>query len=667
MATYYLDPEGGNDSNNGTSFALRRKTIAGMTGLAAGDTVRIMASRDPVSLGNGTWTDNSATVTLASAATLEIEPCTAAWTASTNVTCTTSTTRRYGSTSSSFSIASGFTTGLAAFKAIGSTLNLSSYTAISFWLYVTSLGSFTPQGQIDIRLCSDTAGATPVDTLTIDLGLTTFPTSSIWIPVVIDKGSALGSAIQSVSVSFQSDPASTTFLINNLLACKGLSDSAHVSHACLIGKKTSGEPDWYPVQSINGTTLVLGSYGGTTATPARNYRGTTETVTTYAIQPVNPKMSSSQRTMPTNGSIGSPITWSAGWNRTDMSTQTTAAETWWTGLGAYAEGYVLSSRTWQKITGIALIHHSSVPITFSAASGDLEIACPEIVFSGGSFPIGSAGSPGGIRFDLGSSVYCDGYISSGSTPGFKGVALSIRRITGNTLSAAPLQLSPDRQPGRNNYVAQIGSIDNCGVGISGFNGNSFPLLVRGCTFKNNVTRDVTTSNGILLLDNCTFLSTTRQNSNTAALYSYAVMTNINGDRSKSALYGYNWDAVTQTAVRHAATGVAWQVTPGSTTDVTQYAPIIISLGLFALAANEAVSLKCWLRRTNTAVSVGIRVRGGSLAGIPNDVQVITAVAINTWSQETITFTPTAEGVVELEGFVYGGSGESGFFDDVTVV
>lgn len=59
MATFYLDYEGGNDANDGTSFANRWKTITnGATAarIAPGDTIRIMKSPDPTSIGSATWT-----------------------------------------------------------------------------------------------------------------------------------------------------------------------------------------------------------------------------------------------------------------------------------------------------------------------------------------------------------------------------------------------------------------------------------------------------------------------------------------------------------------------------------------------------------------------------------------------------------------------------------
>ena len=61
MTIYYVDFEGGNDSNDGTSFANRKKTFVGIcspaenTNLAAGDEVRVMGQ--PItSIGNATWT-----------------------------------------------------------------------------------------------------------------------------------------------------------------------------------------------------------------------------------------------------------------------------------------------------------------------------------------------------------------------------------------------------------------------------------------------------------------------------------------------------------------------------------------------------------------------------------------------------------------------------------
>jgi len=64
MTVYYVDPVGGNDSNNGTSFANRKKSGIGLG--STGDEIRWIKSPDPTSLGNGTWTQGSSSVPYAS-------------------------------------------------------------------------------------------------------------------------------------------------------------------------------------------------------------------------------------------------------------------------------------------------------------------------------------------------------------------------------------------------------------------------------------------------------------------------------------------------------------------------------------------------------------------------------------------------------------------------
>src|SRR3990167_10933626 len=97
MTTYYVDPEGGNDSNDGLSFANRKKTItSATTSIAGGDTVRVIGSPDATDMGQtASWTNKSLTVTLSASTSSNIY-LEGAWTASANVTASTSTTRKEG-------------------------------------------------------------------------------------------------------------------------------------------------------------------------------------------------------------------------------------------------------------------------------------------------------------------------------------------------------------------------------------------------------------------------------------------------------------------------------------------------------------------------------------------------------------------------------------------
>ncbi len=52
----------------------------------------------------------------------------------------------------------------------------------------------------------------------------------------------------------------------------------------------------------------------------------------------------------------------------------------------------------------------------------------------------------------------------------------------------------------------------------------------------------------------------------------------------------------------------------------------------------------------------MRIRGGQLAGVPDDVTVDCQPSVNTWTQYTMTFTPTEAGVVEPVFECYDGVG-----------
>lgn len=70
MATYYIDPIDGNDANDGLSFANRKQKT--FPSLSAGDEVRVIASPDPVSLGDADFEYDSNIITLSTPATVNL-------------------------------------------------------------------------------------------------------------------------------------------------------------------------------------------------------------------------------------------------------------------------------------------------------------------------------------------------------------------------------------------------------------------------------------------------------------------------------------------------------------------------------------------------------------------------------------------------------------------
>ena len=345
MTTYYVDLVNGNNANDGLSFANRKKDVSAISDPVAGDEIRVMKSEGLRSLGvDLACTYLSGTVTLGSALNATIYE-DGAWTAATNVTCTAGTDRKSGSSSAQMAIAAGFTTGKAAYFVTGE-LDLSGYEQISFWIKTNQT---LAANLITIKLCSDTAGATPVDELTISHQLT----ASRWVPIVLDKGSALGSSIQSVALYCDTDPGTVTINIDNMVACKASSTDDALTHRDLIGH-IDDPRELYPIRSISGTTIILDApvhASGAPDTP-RGWSRPTATATGYRRRPfflgytalvsVNSITSLSGSN---SGTSSSPIVIRGGYDETDMST--VDGDTLVSGaMSGYYWGHGATTRTW---------------------------------------------------------------------------------------------------------------------------------------------------------------------------------------------------------------------------------------------------------------------------------------------------------------------------------
>lgn len=319
MSTFYLDFESGNDASDGLSFANRWKTFqfgATAARIAPGDTIRVKASPAATSLGmTAAWTNKSPTVTLNSALNTLITDCDSAWTASANITTAAdSSTYRTGTASASITPAGAFTTGLMAYFALGGAQDYSAYQGITFWVRVLSAAA----SAFSIRLCSDAVGVTAVDTLLLPA-----ISADKWTPIYIDKGSALGASIQSIALYAEVDPGTAVIRLDNISTVK-TSGSDNLNLTSLIGKNAAGE-FWWALRRINGATLTLdNSPTSASGTTPKGYVGTTETVTTYKREGslVDTSAGGGAGSIVDSGTSGSPITFSGGWNRTDMSTQT---------------------------------------------------------------------------------------------------------------------------------------------------------------------------------------------------------------------------------------------------------------------------------------------------------------------------------------------------------
>jgi hypothetical protein len=325
VATHYVDPRevgGGNDANDGSTFALRKKSLASVSP-AANDDVRVVKSDDPFRVqglngtnANGTFTNKDDDIAISETFCKVVHECDTAWTAAANVTSAPTATFVKGGTNGALhTVAAGFTTGIVAYVL---TVNgdYSNCDRLSFMLYQTA-GTAIPANTLVARLCSDTVGAVVVDEFVVPHAL--LSGGGNWNPMELTRtgGGNLGASIQSISFAFTSDPGAVAFAVDNIIATNAFG----ITHQCWVTKDSSATGlKGDPVRVIAPTNIKTDADIASLGTGAkRGYSGTTETVAIYARKPL---LCWASQAFPTGGSAGSTVNWSGGWNTTDMSTQT---------------------------------------------------------------------------------------------------------------------------------------------------------------------------------------------------------------------------------------------------------------------------------------------------------------------------------------------------------
>lgn len=212
-----------------------------------------------------------------------------------------------------------------------SSIDLSSYDSLSLMMKRTG----TVPDNFKLRLHE---GAYDSGASYVEVALPIGTLSSEWVPVAIDFGANLSSNIQAISIHYDGSSDNTSigsFYISDLTAVS----STGLNLSTYIGRNTTDSPHWYRIESIDfdgyntfvsikgsndqiaGDNNQLAYYGSGTTPPnlRDNASVVTDTVTTYGRSPIT--LGNSGITLNTNR-----VSVRGGWNRTDMSTQT--SDTW---------------------------------------------------------------------------------------------------------------------------------------------------------------------------------------------------------------------------------------------------------------------------------------------------------------------------------------------------
>jgi hypothetical protein len=617
------------------------------------------------------------------------------WSASANVTNTViQSDFKEGGECQQVAIALAFTTGLAAFFPTG-TLDLSGYQQVAFWIKQTA-GTLGAAGAVSLKLCTDTAGVTGVHTLNVPA----LATLNQWSQVVVDLGANMSAAIKSVALYVNTDNGAQTFLLDNIIACKASGSADSLTLASLISKNTGTEA-WWGIQSINDTRIMLEYIAN--AIPAssslqRGYAGVTETVPLYKRETTKPPMQIGGGIFMTPNKGGSSasnyISYSGGWNRTDMSTQT--GETWFdgqngSGTGMTDNGNVRSYLNFDKINfvrfsigftnsagssfaqhigSLSAIHNSGTNIQLSGwqTTADNLAAhnAPNNISIGSGSTITTISradsTPGnGVNLGAGSSI---GTVVQANNNQSAGVAAASMTTIG-TISAANGNQS-GLTTGDGGTVGFVNANNNTVAGVNLQSSGGVKIL--GGTTSGNGAGVTALNSGLSVLRNFTASDTTPFAATSTFNNSTIFCERVNGVADTHLITTDGGTIISATDQRKTASGIAWKFRPASTNRNSAY-PLSLSVAKVAVAANTSLSVQINTRRDNVNIKGRLRIAGGQLAGVPSDVTVACEPTINTWAlSSALTVTPTETGVLEVFFDCWDGVGATNNFwiDDLVI-
>jgi hypothetical protein len=468
----------------------------------------------------------------------------------------------------------------------------------------------------------------------------------------------LGSSIRSIAFYVNSDQGAQNFYLSNIIACKASSAADSLTLTSLIGKNTANETFW-GIQSINGTRVMLDldTNTGPVSTSNRGYYGTSETVTTWKREAIKMLPSAATTTVVNPISEGGdetlgPITYSGGWDRTSMSSQ--VLETWLDGRNG--NGYCFSPTvSWLAINNVAGVRFDSfMSLSVVAVVGMNHAIIAANNNSGAAIFARHAGK-------LSAGAVCANSVAYGTgATGPQVINLGNVYSNGNSTStgfrATPgssFQLNSYNN-GQSGLTTPTSDIVGCKIVSSKFGLNS-----------SGISLNTTATAGVLYCSNCLFGDSIEVNISSAGSETYVYSNKHDQTANNHKIFAFGMLISSATDQRRTASGISWKIQPTSTIYWHSVRPVVLSLAKVACSANNLVTIKAWMRRDNAGLTMRLVCRGGQIAGVASDV-IASVTTTDAWEEETITFTPTEVGVVEIIAEAWGGTTFSGWVDDMTI-
>lgn len=539
-----------------------------------------------------------------------------------------------------------------AYKTLPSTLDLSSYDQLTFWLY----NSTTSADEWQLRLCSDTDGLVTEDIIKVPA----LPASDTWVPVVAsrDGGGFFGASIQSIALY-----ADSALLADGTLSLDNISASVDggLNLQSLITKNSAaygGSEYNYTVESISGPVVLLGAYYNPTSpqfVPSgsgnrRGYLGTTENVTTYIRKPILMYGLSGGAIAPNGngGGYGSPVTYSGGW---DPVGGTQNGTTIIDGLLGTEVGFNIGDSSYVEIERFQTTRYEQgVRISSSYGYGNV---VQDVVATHCTTGVHMYGCTGSSVSSMKAS-YCD-------------TALKLEGCTENVVTV------DDVVACANGISVVAGAYSNIVESItarySDF-GVSFGVSkdneIRSGTFNNcyaagiyitagaNYGRDLTFSSCLENVYTYPGIKPTKFNSK-----------NHNGS-GQNFLVDQGIHVLSQNTTRPTGSGLMWGIT-ALLSYRDQGWPYYLPIAQVPVEPDLLVTASLWMKKSDANdIAASFICKGGQIAGVTFDVET-TKAADTAWENVTITFTPTERGVVELGAKVwFVNSLQTVYIDDISI-
>lgn len=638
MTIYYIDPEGGNDANNGLSFANRWRTFknTGSTPPVVGDEYRVMASRPEQNLGTAAWVSGQDYITYTTPPFAVIADGGTNMTPTTNVNITADFTASpvYGVGGNFIRCTTSGKSGKIAHLNLGGAMDLSAYTHLSLLLRSDN-DTYPLLDNITLNLCSDTSG----DTVVLALPLAATYRSSALSQLLTNGGAALPSGINSISLTLTTATPNTNRSIHflGLIACQGPDHASHISHLSLLSKHTTADPEWLAVKAFRtGGKVYVGGKLGTTG--ELEWKGTSESVATWARLPTRAKFNGTNEAA--FDGVRSSVKISGGWNRTDMSTQPDV--TWASGEFRSISGSPTGQPGFMKMSNvinnnaapaefskIGLAHYFYRPLDYSTMPFITQLEGLVSCLKGIAVPWGAS------QTDVGDVTHGAGPIDP--TAGvLQGDAALIkgRKIMGcYTLYFPPTGLS-------NRRIA-FKYIENSAFGVSVSAGVT---KISNTEFRRNTGDGEALNDACLWLSHCTFpLSGGFPNPSFVKDSPGASirLDAVNGQAWDNRVYGTHEIRVVTDTVRTAGKRSV-RLAAGSS--VGKLA--VERVALIPVRAGETVKVSGYVKASTTGNKASLSVLEGSFPGIPHTKATGLRLA-GQWSRVVLELNPTVDGLIPI--------------------